>query len=75
MRWDHMAEVAKAVLIKVVFLVMCMGGITVIWNLSSPIPDLSILFGLAWVVITSKVLRWFVIHIGWSTAEREGGRL
>ena len=68
-----MSEIARVLLVRVAFLLICLVGITVSWNLPSPISDISILIGLAWIVLTSKMLKWFVVRMGWSTKEREGG--
>lgn len=70
-----MSEFAKAMLAKCAFVLMCLVGIAVVWNLPPPLSDISILIGLAWIVLTSKLLKWLVVRIGWSTREREGGPL
>ena len=67
-----MSERGRRFLVNCVFLLVSLGGITVIWNLPSPLSDFSILLGIAWVYLTSRSMRWLVIRIGWSTKEREG---
>lgn len=62
----------KTIIVKTTFLVMSLGGITVIWNLPRPFSDISILLGIAWIFFTSRILRWFFIRMGWTTKEREG---
>jgi hypothetical protein len=62
----------KIIVVKITFLVISLGGITVIWNLPRPISDISILLGIAWIFFTSRILKWFFIRIGWTTKEREG---
>jgi len=68
-----MSEIGRAVLVKLTFVLICLGGVAVVWNLPPPLSDVSILIAMAWVVLTSKILKWFVVRIGWSTKDREGG--
>lgn len=68
-----MPEFGKLLLVRAVFVLVTLGGIAVIWNLPRPFSEVSILIGLAWIVLTSKVLKWLVVRLGWSTREREGG--
>lgn len=74
-RMREVSEIGRAVVAKCAFVLMCVVGIAVVWNLPSPFSDISILIGLAWIVLTSKLLKWLVVRIGWSTKEREGGPL
>lgn len=72
-RGGCMSEIGRAVLVKLTFVLICLGGVAVVWNLPPPLSDVSILIAMAWVVLTSKILKWFVVRIGWSTKDREGG--
>lgn len=44
-----------------------------IWNLPRPYSEISILLSLGWLVATSKLVKWLIVRLGWSTKEREGG--
>lgn len=67
-----MTTIGKIIIVKITFLVISLGGITVIWNLPRPFSDISILLGIAWIFFTSRIVRWFFIRMGWTTKEREG---
>lgn len=71
----YVSEIGRALVAKCAFVLMCVVGIAVVWNLPPPLSDISILIGLAWIVLTCKVLKWLVVRMGWSTREREGGPL
>lgn len=68
-----MTRLAQVVIVKVAFIVICFGGIATFWALPRPIRDFSLVFTLAWVVITSKLLTWFFVKVGWTTEEIERG--
>lgn len=72
-RAGNETSIGKIIIVKIAFLVMSIGGITIIWNLPRPLSDVSILLGIGWIILTSKFLAWFFIRIGWTTKERENG--
>ncbi len=70
-----MPEIGKLLLVRALFVLLTVVGIAVVWNLPRPFSDISIIIGLAWIILASKFLQWLVVRLGWSTKEREGGPL
>lgn len=70
-----MPEIGKLLLVRALFVLLTVVGIAVVWNLPRPFSDISIIIGLAWIILASKFLKWLVVRLGWSTKEREGGPL